>query len=130
VLWPLGHADLAGQARMMGEIGDAVGHSRSTLHLAPDDGAPLHYYGELCGWQWPTRAYMRARRLRGQRVLETEAKFRELVGRYAPEFFIVTDLDEYNAQPELRRLLTAGFPVLAETGEYVIFDLRRSTHAE
>jgi hypothetical protein len=42
----------------------------------------------------------------------------------------VTGFDEYRAQPELRRLLNGRFPVLTETDDYVIFDLRRSAEPE
>jgi hypothetical protein len=44
---------------------------------------------------------------------------------YSPEYFIVTDMDEYRGQPELDDFLNKNFPVLEPANRYVIFDLRK-----
>jgi hypothetical protein len=41
------------------------------------------------------------------------------------DFFVVTDLVEFAAQPELQEFLTANFPVFDEGPTFLIFDLRK-----
>ena len=43
---------------------------------------------------------------------------------WAREYFIVTDMDARNVQPELEAFLRSRYPVVAETDDYLVFDLR------
>ena len=45
--------------------------------------------------------------------------------KYTPDYFIITDFDEYNKQMDLKDFLTSNFPTLAQTNEYLIYDLRK-----
>ena len=40
------------------------------------------------------------------------------------EYFIVTDMDAWHVQPELEAFLRSRYPVVAETDDYLVFDLR------
>jgi hypothetical protein len=55
--------------------------------------------------------------------------FDELFERYASRmnFFLVTDLDEFSRQPELRERLFSSYPISSEGDGYLIFDLKHPT---
>ena len=40
------------------------------------------------------------------------------------DYFVVTLLSELDSQPHLNKLLFENYPVLKETDEYLIFDIR------
>ena len=45
--------------------------------------------------------------------------------KYTPDFFIITELREFEEQPDLRDFLSTNFPVIARTEDYIIFDMRK-----
>ncbi len=127
-----------GEERRMGrayaEIGEKVGHSTRVLMLTRHEGFPLMYHGWLSGWLWPNQ-WIRAVEevgLQGIAARQSEQhRFTLDVGRrfeeYAerkPEFFVITDLDEFENAPELGQFLAARFPLVARGDRYLIYDLR------
>jgi hypothetical protein len=152
VAWGLASVNSAGallsnhdgdrQQRTAQEIGELVGHSTRTILLADDDGLPLRYYGKLAGVLWNLRAeepqavtaeqrfQMLGLSLVGAVVVReapgvtAEQQFRTLDDGGSREYFIVTPPNQLRQQPSLRSFLESTFPVLAQTNEYLIFDLR------
>jgi hypothetical protein len=107
------------------EIGARVNHSTRTIYLSSDYGVPLEYYGELSGSPWPVAADLEWDELAGVQAPSAEERFNNRFLKDAPEYFIVTNLQEFEAQPDLEHLLSANFPVLLQTDDYLIYDLRK-----
>jgi len=94
------------------EVGDIVEHSRRIIFLAPDYGMPLKYHGEVAGWIWWDSRELRLRaEQRGGPVPSVEDRFVQIQKESSPEYFVVTDLKEFEAQPDLERFLRKRFPV-------------------
>lgn len=107
------------------EIGARVHHSTRTIVLALGYGKPLLYQAEISGVPWPHRSDLALDRRLGREVPGAEHRFEELRHLVGADYFVVTDLAELDAQRDLARLLTDRFAVVASTGLYLIFDLRR-----
>ncbi len=133
--------DLQRDVRIAEEIGKIVNHSTKTLILAADYGNSLVYLGELSGFPWPTTGFFSTVRRWGKRVIGAKERFNDtgrgilteedeyldpslLIKQSDLEYFIVTDLQDYRKQPDLVEFLTGNFPILVQTDEYLIFDLR------
>lgn len=108
-------------------IGKDVNHSTSTIFLTFAYGEPLEYYGELSGTFWPGAIDFQAMKMKGISTLSAEERFRQDYLKDKPEYFIVTDRDEFGSQPDLRTFLSQNFPVLAKNEAYLIFDLRKQS---
>jgi hypothetical protein len=108
------------------EIGEAIDHNVNTVFVAESYGLPLTYHGGLSGFPWPSLDEREAAALDG---IEPRSVDEELVSnRYVPnpEFFIITDFEEFEQQPELKAYLDANYPVFAQKPDYLIYDLRNS----
>ena len=110
-------------------IGESVGHSQRVVFLSPDWGTPLRYYGEIGGRYWPSRFEVGMYRPLGARGISDSAAeqrlaaFSEQIG--GAEFFVVTDLEEFARQQDLRSLLETRHRVHVRTDRYVIYELSR-----
>lgn len=127
------------------EIGELVNHGTNNVFLTYDFGRALTYHGEFAGLPWPTEFSMQSRKEMGVPVPDKEEIFnsRYLLIRthksslfntktvygdyiqYTPDYFIITAFKEFDKQPDLRKFLYYNFPVLAQTEDYLIFDLRK-----
>jgi hypothetical protein len=103
--------DYRPQAAFWAEIGNAIGHQSSVIALTTDYGYPLAYYGWQNADMWPLPAG---------------------VGKFSEDFdlltrnkayFLITDFNEYNREPDLQKHLNENYPVLAQGNGYIIFDL-------
>jgi hypothetical protein len=115
--------DFESRVRVAEEVGRVTGHSRRLLFLAPDYGHPLLYHGEVCGRGWPSIYDLRGVRLRGG-TFDAEKELHAAVASGQYDYFVVTDLVDYDAQPDLKRALTGRFRTVAAKDDYMIFDLR------
>jgi hypothetical protein len=94
----------------------------------------LWHYGWLAGRYWPSQVDLSWERTRDglrpmsadERFVTTDQRYYPAVGAMhpRPSVFIVTDPIELVLQPDLCALLS-DYRVLAETPDYVIFDLTR-----
>ncbi len=127
------------------EIGRLVGHSTNTVFLTPDYGRSLTYHGELAGLPWPISLSLKNREERKIPIPDKEELFNPhylLIRtyksalfnttsapggyiRYKPDYFIITALEEFERQPDLKDFLYKYFPVFARSQDYLIFDLRK-----
>ena len=88
-------------------IGEAVGHSTRTIFLSADYGTPLEYHGLLAGRARPTASDLEWEGLAGTASQTAEDRFQSDYAAAAPDYFIVEDMEEYAAQPDLAdRLLS------------------------
>ncbi len=117
--------DAAGQfepPRTAAEIGEIVRHSTKTAYLASYYGTPLEYYGELAGKYWPRSQSDWAPRA-GEGARSVRERFSTL--GFQPEYFIITDFRALRAhESELEAFLSQHCTLLAESPEYIIYDLR------
>jgi hypothetical protein len=113
------------------KIGELVKHSTNTLFLTPYFGRVITYHGAFSGLPWPTSLSLREREERGLRDLESSEIYNKnyltvrthgKYIRYTPDFFIVTDFDEYERQTDLKGFLSS-FPIVDKNKNYIIFDL-------
>ena len=127
------------------EIGEIVGHSINTVFLTPDYGRSLAYHGELAGLPWPVSSSLKNRIERKIPIPDKEELFNPhyLLIRtyksalfdkstpaggyiqYKPDYFIITALEEFEKQLDLKDFLYENFPVFAQSEDYLIFDLRK-----
>jgi len=130
------------------EIGEKVNHSSQTIYVASYYGMPLEYYGELSGVYWPRRAVNwdlvkdRFRGLVDQPETHPIIKMRNWIFRrldertlsvadrftilgFSPEYFIISDFEEFNRNHvDLREFLANNCPLLAESDKYLIYEVK------
>lgn len=104
------------------EIGDILGHSSSVIGLTHDYGNRLAYYGWVTPRIWLPLGHQSFRELQGKPPIEVQQWFAEKAGN--KDFFLVTMLNQFEKQPELKDLLFGNYPVFAQGDGYLIFDLR------
>lgn len=103
--------DYRPQAAFWAEVGAAIGHQPGVLAITTDYGYPLAYYGWQNSDPWPLAPDIQ--------------DFNEVFTRLTANktYFLITDFDEYNRQPELKQRLTANYPILAQGNGFIVFDL-------
>lgn len=106
------------------EVGAITHHSTRTIFLSWAYGKPLEYHGEISGENWPSGEF-RLEKLEGKRVWMAKERLDSLVTRFSPEYFIVTDLQEFESQQDLQRCLAGTFQVLEQNPDYLIFSRAR-----
>lgn len=125
--------DFDQKVRIAKEIGEHVRHSNNTIFLTPDFGRVLAYHGEFSGLPWPTSRSLYGRRLRGTKLPSINNDFTaEYITilyqgkfiRYSPDYFVITAFDEFDKQQDLKEMLNSNFPIVAQSDDYLIFDLR------
>ncbi len=117
--------DFAREVSVAQEIGEAVGHSTKTILMSFYNGMPLQYYGELSGQLWPAGGALRQRELLGKQELNVEERLNKMIKAGFSEYFIVTNFGEFEAQKDLKQVLSREFPIVAKSKTYLIFDLRK-----
>jgi hypothetical protein len=106
----------------MESIGELVQHTVNTVWLADHYGAPLRYHASIGGVGLPgkSRAQILDRKPTSNRLDALD----ERIMSYAPDYFIVTDMQAWALEPELELEVRKRYTLLAETGRYLVFDLR------
>lgn len=114
------------QVTIAERIGEKTAHTRKAIFLSYSNGELLEYHGELIGIPWPWRSEMHAQQGWGRPDLTVDERYKEIIDKYPSDFFIVTEMGEYQAQPQLGDFLIKHFPLLAGEKRYLIFDLRHN----
>ena len=119
----LKNVDYRPDAVMWAEIGARLGKETPVVALTQDYGSRLQYWGLTTAAIWPYVGDINYVDLRGGRF-----SFENLFEDYSSDgqFFLVTDFDELERQPELKERLLRFYPVYAQGNNYIIFDLRNS----
>jgi 4-amino-4-deoxy-L-arabinose transferase-like glycosyltransferase len=115
-------ADYRPQAAMWAGIGDLLGRDGRVVGLTEDYGAALNYWGWHALSAWPSSGDLSYHSLRGKSS-EFAKLFDSLTAKR--DYFLVTDFDQLNLQPELKEALYSYFAIYAQGEGYVIFDLNR-----
>jgi len=143
VRWMIQKNDLSQRNVLSRQIGEAVNHSTKAVFLAPSFGKPLMYDAWISGKTWPS-AWLLWKKWKEQKagdemltdtdtylknhpMSEGEAEniFKSEYSSMQPEFFIVTDFEQFQQQPGLKEFLEKNYHQLANHQTYLIFDLKR-----
>ena len=108
---------------MWTEIGEQLGTEARVIALTQDYGSRLEYWGWMTAVTWPYVGDLNYANVRGGGFA-----FDRLFKRYSEkkDFFLVTDSEEFDRQPELKELLTTSYSIYAQGNGYLIFDLHSS----
>jgi hypothetical protein len=113
--------DYRPEAAMWAEIGAQFDEKARIVALTQDYGSRLEYWGWRESANWPYLGDAGFANIRGGTFT-----FEDLFNRYSSKmsYFLVTDFDEFNRQPELKERLFSFYPVSAQGDGYLIFDLK------
>jgi len=108
------------QAAMWAEIGECLGADARVVALAQDYGMRLTYWGWLAPSPWPTTGDLTYHAIRG-----AQAQFDDRFARLTQnrDYFLVTDFQELDRQPELKQRLLSTCLVIHQGQEYLICEL-------
>ncbi len=112
--------DYRPQAAMWAEIGDKLSHGPNVVALTQDYGTRLSYWGWQGALIWPNSGDIDYHEVRGAAFVYANRFAKLTTGK---TFFLVTDFDELNRQPELKKQLE-GFSVYTQGDGYIIYDLQ------
>jgi Dolichyl-phosphate-mannose-protein mannosyltransferase len=112
--------DYRPEAAMWAEIGQQLEGRPGIVGLVQDYGSRLEYWGGRGSVNWPHLGDEGYVNVRGGTLT-----FDELFKRYTSKmgYFLVTDFEEFNRQPQLQERLRSFYPLYAEGEGYLIFDL-------
>ncbi len=84
-------------------------------------GYPLAYYGWVNAALWLSNSDAALRELAGQSEVDIENK--RIESLEDKDLFLITNFNEFEEQPGLKKLLEEGYAVFAEGSGYLIYDL-------
>jgi hypothetical protein len=123
--WPRLHVrNAAAQLAQYREIGELTEHDTRALFLDLEYGYPLMYHSEVSGDAWPNQDDLAAEDLGGRPALDANARFARDYADFKPRYFIVTDLESLDAQPDLKTLLAERTEVVRQTGGYHVYKFK------
>jgi hypothetical protein len=113
--------DYRPEAAMWAQVGEQFDEETRVLALTQDYGSRLQYWGWRTASTWPYVGDVGYANIRGGVF-----SFDDLFNRYSSkmQYFLVTDFDEFNRQPELKARLVNTYPVSFQGEGYLIFDLK------
>ncbi len=103
-------------------LGESLGHNAHVTGLLADYGYRLAYWGWITPSPWPSLQDIGLRKLAGE-----EFVFKEVVSSALQnqDFFVVTEMQEFEAQPELAQYLNDHYVKITESPSLIIFDLNQ-----
>jgi 4-amino-4-deoxy-L-arabinose transferase-like glycosyltransferase len=103
------------------EMGAELGSSSKVVALSEDYGYRLSYWGWLTPVNWMSTDDIRLRAESGQ-TFDFQQYFKETV--QDKDYFLVTLLDEFNLQTDLKQVLMEKYPIKQQSSRYLLFDLK------
>ena len=123
--WPRLHVrNAAAQLAHYREIGELTEHDTRVLFLDLEYGYPLMYHSEVSGDAWPNQDDLAAEDLGGRPALDANARFARDYADFNPRFFVVTDLESLEAQPDLKTLLAERTENVRQTADYHVYKFK------
>ena len=124
----LSDPDHRGQIEEYRRIGGVTRHTLRAVMLTECWTMPLRYYGEVSGRYWPTQAEIDVYRPLGEHGIPDVDPARRLASLArdmgAADYFVITDLAEFDRQPALQRLLNERYRLLMKSARSAVYDLR------
>jgi hypothetical protein len=103
------------------EIGQLTEHDVKVLFLDYEYGYPLMYHAEVSGDTWPNQDDLAAEKLGGAETLTAEQRFERDYQDFGPKYFVITDLESLEGQPDLQALLAARATIVRRTNKYHVY---------
>ena len=83
----------------------------------------LRYYGwRVMSAAWPTTGDQNLSSLRGDEQMDTQEYFDEVTA--GKDYFLVASLVDFEAQPELKEILTTRYPLFVDGNGFMVYDLQ------
>jgi len=118
--------DYRSQVAYWAEIHEVLGNQASIVALTEDYGLRMVYWGWMKAFIWPSSGDLYQADARGNQR-DIGNLFKKTVAQKS--LFLVTDLEDFAKQTELRALLT-GYPVLVQGNGYIIYDLQHELETQ
>ncbi len=118
--------DYRGEPALWQQLGEKLGHDSAVLALTQDYGYRLGYWGWVTPTNWMYSGDFTVREMSGMSFDHEKMFYEQTEGK---DYFLVTQFSEFDAQADLKDKMYASFPVLEETDDYLIFDLRHPLKA-
>jgi hypothetical protein len=112
--------DYRPQVARWAEIHEVLGDQASVVALTEDYGLRMAYWGWMKTALWPSSGDLYQADARGNQR-DIDKLFAETAAKKS--LFLVTDLDDFARQKELRALLV-GYPLIIQGDGYLIYDLQ------
>lgn len=119
--WPRLSAQNANRLRDYEQIGELCAHDARVLFLDHEYGYPLMYHSVVSGDAWPSSDDLAAEALGGAEPVTAAARFARDFEGYKPHYFVATDLESMDAQPDLKELLRDRATLVAATATYRVY---------
>jgi hypothetical protein len=103
------------------EIGEITDHDTRVLFLDLEYGYPLMYHAEVSGDTWPGSDDLNAEALDGRPAINANTRFARDYEGFKPNYFVITDLDSLDAQPDLQALLNQRATLIHKAPRYRIY---------
>lgn len=107
------------------EIGEIVNHSPNTIYLDGYFGNRLMFYGKFAGVRWPRLEDFENAEKAGKHPARGKELLERIIEEKSPEYFIISSLDQLEGQEDLKEALDSDYTLVAETPDYIIYDLKR-----
>jgi hypothetical protein len=113
--------DYRGEPVLWQQLGNKLGHDSKVLAITQDYGYRLEYWGWITPQNWMNSGDFTVREMAGQQFDRVKLFQEDVQGK---DYFLVTSFGEFDSQADFKDMMYAAFPVLEETGDYLIFDLK------
>lgn len=105
------------------EMGNKLGRDAKVTALSEDYGYRLEYWGWVTPTAWMSSGDFSVRADAGN-VIEFEQYFQQAT--QGSSLFLVTDLHEFEKQPQLKQTLEKGYELIEKNDRMLLFDLTRA----
>jgi len=113
--------DYLQETSFWGQMGMDLGMNSKVVALSEDYGYRLAYWGWLSPVNWMSMDDIRLRTESGQ-GFDFRDYFESTV--QDKDYFLVTQMDEWDRQPDLKNALVEKYPLIDESGRFLLFDLK------
>lgn len=114
--------DFSFEPRSWELVGKSIPPGEPFIALTNDYGLRLNYYGlRNATYYWPGQPDLEMGQTRGASGINTAQLFKDVI--VGKNYFLVTALNELDAQSELKDILTQNYPVYYQGSGWVVYDL-------
>ncbi len=119
----LKRSDYRNEVQFWTKLGQLFKPEDRIIGITQDYGYRFEYWGWHKIENWMSSSDFALRELDGQQF-DMKAMFTEEIA--GKDYFLVTQMDELERQPQIQQYLVEGFPVFEQTEDYIIFDLQHA----
>lgn len=118
----LKRADYRPQVALAEEVGALFQPQDRVVSIAPYYSYSISYWGWVNAANWPSTGDFDFRAMAGQEI-DVQAAFSQATA--GGDYFLVMDFTELERQPAVKRILAESYPLVKQTDQYMLYDLRR-----